>query len=74
MDNTMSKHNEIFEQTMAELRLRYSREDNATAIPRDDMHLTWYRNIVEECARSVDHIQAWDTTLGDHIRSRMGTL
>ena len=70
----MLKHQVIFEQTMTELRERYSRVDNATAIPRDDMHWIWYRNIVEECARSVDHIQAWDTTLGDHIRSRMGTL
>lgn len=70
----MVKHEQIFEQTMTELRDRYSRADNATAIPRDDLHWTWYKNIVEECARSVDHIQAWDTTLGDHIRTRMGTL
>jgi len=33
-----------------------------------------YEDIVEECARSVEHIRVWDSNLGDHIRSKMGTL
>lgn len=68
----MEKYQQIFELTMSQLRDKYSREDNATSIPRDDMHWTWYKNIVEECARSVDHIKIWDTTLGDHMRIKMG--
>lgn len=70
----MLKHELIFEHTMTELRARYNREDNATAIPRDDMHWTWYKNIVDQCAQTVEHIQVWDGNLGDHIRRQMGTL
>ena len=69
-----SRHEEIFEEAINQLREKYYREDNAIAIPRDDMHWTYYKMIVEECARSVEHIKVWDSTLGDHIRRKMGTL
>lgn len=64
----------IYEDTMTLLREKYYREDNATAIPRNDFHWTYYKMIVEKCAQSVEHIHVWDGNLGDHIRSKMGTL
>lgn len=64
----------IFESAINILREKYYKEDNAIAIPRDDMHWTYYKMIVEECAKTVDHIRVWDGNLGDHIRSKMGTL
>lgn len=67
-------HNEIFDKAIDELREKYYREDNAIAIPRDDMHYTYYKHIVEECARSVEHIKVWDSNLGDHIKRHMGIL
>ena len=73
MDKT-NLHNEIFDKAIDKLRVKYYREDNAIAIPRDDMHWTYYSMIVDECAKTVEHIRVWDGNLGDHIRSRMGTL
>lgn len=67
-------HEEILERAMDELRVKYNREDNATAIPRDDMHWTYYKMIVEECAKTVEHIRIFDSNLGDHIKRKMGTL
>lgn len=71
---TTNKHEEIYEQAISALRIKYYREDNALAIPRDDLHWTYYKMIVEECAQSVEHIRAWDGNLGEHIRRKMGTL
>ena len=71
---TNNLHDIIFESAMDELRKKYYREDNATAIPRDDMNRTYFKMIVEECAAQVDHIRVWDGNLGDYIRSKMGTL
>jgi len=65
-------HEEIFEAAINQLREKYSREDNVTAIPREDMHWTYYKMIVEECAKTVEHIRIWDGNLGDHIKSKMG--
>ena len=73
MDKT-NLHEEIFEAAINQLREKYYNPDNATAIPRDDLHWTYYKMIVDACARNVDHIPIWDTNLGDHIRSKMGTL
>jgi 4-hydroxy-3-methylbut-2-en-1-yl diphosphate synthase IspG/GcpE len=67
-------HEEIYEQAMTALRVKYYREDNATAIPRDDFHYTYYKMIVDHCAQTVEHIRIWNGNLGDHIRSKMGTL
>jgi len=67
-------HDEIYEQAMTLLRAKYYTEDNATAIPRTDLNWTYYKLIVDHCAQTVDHIKVWDSTLGDHIRSKMGTL
>lgn len=27
--------------------------------------------VIDECAKQVDHIKVWDSTLGDHIRQKM---
>jgi len=67
-------HEEIYENAIDLLREKYYRVDNATAIPRDDLHWTYYRMIVEECAKSVEHIRVWDGNLKEHIRRKMGTL
>jgi hypothetical protein len=67
-------HNTLFERTMDELRKKYYQQNNAIAIPRDDMHFTFYKNIVEECAKSVDHIEVQGNNLGNHIRGKMGLL
>ena len=67
-------HETIFEQAIDLLRDKYYRQDNATAIPRDDMHWTYYQMVVEECAKHIDHIHVWDGNLGDHLRRKMGTL
>jgi hypothetical protein len=67
-------HNELYDKAMDELRVKYYREDNATAIPRDEMHKTYFKMIVEECAKSVEHIKVWDSNLGDHIKRHMGIL
>jgi len=67
-------HNDIFEKAIELLRDKYYRTDNATAIPRDDMHWTYYQFIVEECASHIDHIHVWDGNLGDHLRRKMGLL
>lgn len=72
MENNL--HEEIFEQAISILRVKYYREDNAVAIPREDMNWTYYKLIVEECAKTVEHIKVWDGNLGDHIRNKMGTL
>lgn len=69
-----NQHEEIYERAINELRVKYYTEDNATAIPRDDLHWTYYKMIVEECAKSVEHIRVWDGNLGEHIRRKMGTL
>lgn len=71
---TTNKHEEIYEQAISALRVKYYREDNALAIPRDDLHWTYYKMIVDECAQSVEHIKIWDSNLGDHIRRKMGLL
>ena len=33
-----------------------------------------YKDIVNECAKEVEHIRVWDGNLGEHIRRKMGTL
>jgi hypothetical protein len=70
----MTKHDTIYDEVIDQLRIKYSRADNATAIPRDDLRASYYRAIVEACAQTVEHIQVWDGNLGDHIRRRMETL
>jgi hypothetical protein len=70
----MNKCNDLFEKAMDEMREKFYREDNAIAIPRDEMHLAYYRLVVEECARAVEHIKVWDSNLGDHIKRHMGLL
>ena len=67
-------HDKIYEKALTELREKYYREDNATAIPRDDLNWTYYKMIVDECAQVVEHIKIWDSDLGEHIRRKMGTL
>jgi hypothetical protein len=67
-------HNELYNKAMDELRVKYYRDDNAIAIPRDDLNRTYFKMIVEECAKSVEHIKVWDSNLGDHIKRQMGIL
>lgn len=67
-------HNEIFERVVEVHRERQKDFENSPTISRDELRWDYYAAVVDECAKTVDHIKIWDSTLGDHIRRKMKVL
>jgi len=67
-------HNEIFERIVNVHREAQKDFENSPTISRDQLRWDFYKEIVNECAKTVDHINVLDSTLGNHIRQKMGTL
>lgn len=43
-------------------------------ISTDENTYKLYKDIVDECAKKIEHIRVWDSNLGDYVRKKMGIL